>query len=207
MATFWERITARFTAAENSSPQHPAVHEVIGRDAQEQADYERWKRTLARKRLLDWLTQAYASFLATGQGDPAVAFLDTPSSKGFVIHLSETQYGLTEMRHFFHYLKERMTDLNYRVQVSDRRIYNRPDWVETQERHYLKPRTRKQRMNGPVARGDLDQRFGNVTVELELRDDRPWNLRLRATTYQDALYNEPESFRGLLMALAGPDEE
>ena len=204
MANFWDRVTALFSAAADSGPSDPAVHEMIVRDEEEMADYDRWKRTLARRRLLDWLTEQYARFAATGQRDAAVDFLDTPSSKGFVIHFNRTQYTLSEIRHFFHYLRERTLELNYRTQISDRRIYSRPDWVETQERHYLKPRTRKQRMAGPVERGDLDQKFGNVTIELELRDDQPWNLRLRATTYQDSLYAEPESFPALLMALAGP---
>ncbi|PPK88009.1 hypothetical protein CLV84_0972 [Neolewinella xylanilytica] len=203
MANFWQKITALFDSAEQSGPADPAVHEMIERDEAELQDYARWKRTLGRRRLLDWLTDQYAVQQTMGNGDRAVDFLDTPSSKGFVIHFSETQYTKPEITHFFHYLKERVLELNYRTQISDRRVYSRPDWVETQERHYLKPRTRTQRLAGPVERGGLEQKFGNITVELELRNDVPWNLRLRATTYQDALYGEPESFRALLMALAG----
>ena len=206
MASFWQKISSLFDAAENSSPTEPAVHEVIRRDDTELQAYEQWKRTLSRRRLLDWLTDQYALHQTTGNTDRAVDFLDTPSSKGFVIHFSQTQYGTAEISHFFHYLKERILDLNYRTQISDRRVYSRPDWVETQERHYLKPRTRQQRLTGPGGRGSLDQQFGNISVELELRDDLPFNLRLRATTYQDALYNTPETFRALMVAIAGtPD--
>ena len=203
MASFWNKITALFDAAEQSTPQAPAVHEMIERDAEELADYERWKRTAARQRLFDWITEQYTQFLAGQQRDHSVSFLDTASSKGFVVHFSETQYRRDEINHFFHYLKERVLALNYRTQISDRRVFSRRDWVETQERHYLKPRTRHQRKTAPLERGGLDQKFGNITVELELRDDVPWNLRLRATTYQDSLYGEPESFRALLAALAG----
>ncbi|NJB86636.1 hypothetical protein GGR26_002413 [Lewinella marina] len=206
MANFWQRISALFDAAENSSPTEPAVHEMIKRDADELRQYDHWKKTLARRRLFDWLTDQYALFQTDRPTDRAISFLETPSSKGFVIHFSETHYSREEIGHFFHYLKERIQQLNYRTQISDRRIYSRENWVETQERHYLKPRTRQQRLDGPPGRGELDQKFGNVTVELELRDDRPWNLRLRATTYQDALYNTPESFRALMVAIAGtPD--
>ncbi|WP_116127800.1 hypothetical protein [Lewinella sp. IMCC34183] len=206
MATFWEKITALFDSAENSSPTEPAVHELIERDAEELEQYDRWKRTLARRRLFDWLNDQYALFRSDRATDHAISFLDTPSSKGFVIHFNETQYSREEITHFFHYLKERMLQLNYRTQISDRRVFSRDSWVETQERHYLKPRTRHQRQAGPPGRGELDQKFGNITVELELRNDEPWNLRLRATTYQDALYNEPETFRALMVAIAGtPD--
>ena len=206
MATFWQKITSLFEAAENSSPSEPAVHEVIERDDTELQAYQQWKRTLSRRRLLDWLTDQYALHQTTGATDQAVDFLDTPSSKGFVIHFSQTQYGKAEISHFFHYLKERILDLNYRTQISDRRVYSRPNWVETQERHYLKPRTRQQRLAGPGGRGSLDQQFGNISVELELRDDLPFNLRLRATTYQDAQYSEPQSFRALMVALSGTSD-
>ena len=205
MASFWNKITALFDAAAESSPSAPAVHEMIERDAETLADYEQWKKTLARRRLFDWITDQYARFLSKHPTDGGISFLDTASSKGFVIHFNELQYGPREIHHFFHYLKERVLTLNYRTQISDRRIFSRRDWVETQERHYLKPRTRKQR-NRPIERGGLDQQFGNITIELELRNDRPWNLRLRATTYQDALYGAPESFRALLMALAGTSD-
>jgi hypothetical protein len=206
MSTFWQKITALFDAAEQSTPTEPAVHEMIVRDEDELADYERWKKTVARRRLFDWLLDQYVQFSAGAVNEQAVDFLDTPSSKGFVIHFNQTQYSRREIEHFFHYLKERILELNYRTRISDRRVFSRKDWVETQERHYLKPRTRHQRMAGPPERGALDQKFGNITVELELRDDVPWNLRLRATTYQDALYNTPESFRALLMAVAGTSD-
>ena len=206
MPTFWERITGLFDAAESSTPSAPAVHEMIERDAEELADYAAWKRTVARRQLIDWLSDQYAQFRAGRPTHDSVSFLDTPSSKGFVIHVSETNYSKRELAHFFHYLQERILTLDYRTQISDRRVFSRRDWVETQERHYLKPRTRKQRLQGAVARGGLDQKFGNITVELELRDDRPWNLRLRATTYQDSLYGQPESFQALLMAITGTSD-
>ncbi len=206
MSTFWQRVTALFEAAEQSTPAAPAVHEMIERDAEELADYERWKKTQARRRLFAWIMDQYALHKSNGQTDRSLDFLDTPSSKGFVVHFQGTHYTRSEINHFFHYLKERVLELNYRTQISDRRVFSRPQWVETQERHYLKPRTRRQRQAARLERGGLDQKFGNITVELELRDDLPWNLRLRATTYQDALYNTPESFRSLMVALAGTSD-
>jgi hypothetical protein len=40
-------------------------------------------------------------------------------------------------------------------------------------------------------------------IEFELRNDVPHNLRLRATIYQDKMYQEAGSFRALMMALGG----
>lgn len=195
MPNFWDQIKAAFKSAEQSSPNEPVVHELIERSEKELLDYDRWKRTLARRRLLDWLVDQYAAFQAKGRLDESIAFLDTPSSKGFVIYFHQTQYSKTEVVHFFDYLKERVLELNYRPQISDRRIFNRNFWVEMQERHYLKPR------NTYEEGIEIDQRFGNIMVELEFRDDKVHNLRLSATRYSDSLYNEGESFRSLMMAL------
>jgi hypothetical protein len=195
MSNFWDQIKAAFKSAEESNPNEPVIHELIERSEREQLDYDRWKRTLSRRRLLDWLVDQYAAFQTKSRLDDSIAFLDTPSSKGFVIHVHQTQYGKEEIKYFFDYLKERVLELNYRPQISDRRIFNRNQWVEMQERHYLKPRNT---FEEGVA---IDQRFGNIMVELEYRDDKVYNLRLRATLYSDSLYNKGESFRSLMMAL------
>lgn len=198
--SFWDQIADIFRSAEAGTPAAPTIHELIDRDDSDRQDYARWKRTLGRRRLMDWLTDQYAVNRAGARTDEAIGFLDTNSSKGFVIYFHRTNYGKAEIQHFFDYLKERMLQLGYRSQISDRRIFPRKDWVETQERHYVKPR------NTYREGSKLNQRFGNVMIEFELRDDVPHNLRLRATVYQDAQYEEADSFAALMMALAAEEE-
>lgn len=195
--SFWDNITNIFRQAEESSPSKPAVHELIERSEAELTDYNRWKKTLGSKRLLNWLVDQYAVFKGGGRQDQAMGFLNTPSSKGFVIYFYQTQYSHEEITHFFHYLKERVQGLNYRSDISDRRVFSRKDWVETIERHYLKPRARYEEA------GAINQGFGNVMIELELRNDQPHNLRLRANVYNDAMFAEAGSFGALIMALSG----
>ena len=174
----------------------PAVHELIERDPDFQARYEQWKRTHNSRRLLDWLVEQYATHRAGQATDSGVGFLDTPSSKGFVIYFRELNYRPEEIEYFFDYLKERVQTLDYRSDISDRRVFSRNDWVETQERHYLKPR--KNFEAGKL----IEQGFGNITIQHELRDDVPHNLRLRATVYMDALYEDAATFGALMMAIS-----
>ena len=192
---FWDNITDLFRKAEESTPSEPAVHEVIERDEEYLAGYEQWKRTQGSHRLISWLQEQYATFKAGAGTDQGIGFLDISSSKGFVIYFGDLNYQNQEIEYFFDYLKERVQALDYRVAISDRRIFSRKDWVETQERHYLKPRTEFK--DGQL----LDQAFGNITIQHELRDSVPHNLRLRATVYSDALYKEGASFGALMMAL------
>lgn len=196
MANLWDYIKQLFKEAEQSSPSHPVVHEMIERSAEEKEDYTQWKDGLIRRRLMNWLMDQYAIFLVLPDDiDEAVDFLNTPSSKGFVIHFHKTNYSKREITHFFDYLKEKVLSLNYRTQISDSRTYNKPNWVETTERHYLKPRPNFE------AGKKSKQAFGNVMIEVEARDEKVRNLRFRATVYQDHQFEEAEEFKDLMREL------
>ena len=199
MDKLWSYFKNLFQQAEESSPSHPLIHEMIERSEEEREDYERWKNTMILRRLLDWLHEQYAIYrVDQDRIDEALDFLNTPSSKGFVIHFNQTRYSQRDVVHFFDYLKEQVLKLKYRTQISDLRTYERASWVETIQRHYLKP--------GPTIRqqqedGKFTQKFGNIMIELELRNDQVFNLRFRATVYQDSLFKEPAEFKELMQEL------
>lgn len=193
---FWSQIKSAFAAAEQSSPNRPVVHELLVPTVAEQVAFDQWKRTESGARLLEWLSEQYRLNLAKRRGDGSVAFLDTPSSKGFIIYFHQLKYRKEEIRHFFYLLKERIQALGYRADLSDRRIYNRKNWVEGVERHYLKPRHKFE--PGQL----INQRFGNIAISLELRDDQIHHLRLRATIYQDRLYEPGRDFADLMKELS-----
>jgi hypothetical protein len=193
---FWDQIKNIFHSAEAGTPAAPTIHEMIERTEEDLAAYDHWKTTAGPPRLLDWLTNQYARHRDQLRTDETIGFLDTASTKGFVIYFGLMNYNREEITHFFHYLKERVLTLDYRNDISDRRIFPRRDWVETQERHYLKPRISYNEVK-------MDQSFGNIMIEFELRNDVAHNLRLRATVYNDSMFEAGGSFGGLMMALAG----
>jgi hypothetical protein len=196
MANFWDNIKKLFQAGGESSPSNPAIHEVIERSEEEKADFARWKETIVCKRLVNWLGDQYALHrVLPGDVDEGIDFLNTPSSKGFVIHFSQTQYSLRDATHLLDLLCERVRVLRYSLQVSDRRTFSRDDWVETVERHYLKPRTDFSK------EGPFGQRFGNVMIELVLRDEQPYHLKFSATSYTDSKYREAEDFQELMQGV------
>ncbi|MCB0571377.1 MAG: hypothetical protein KDC66_16515 [Phaeodactylibacter sp.] len=196
MDKLWPFFKSLFTKAEESSPSQPLLHELIERSETERQEYEHWKNTLARRHLSDWLWQQYGLYQALpAEIDEAAYFLDTPSSKGFAIRFSGLRYSDKDAVFFFDYLKEKVCELGYRPQISDTRAYNRPNWVETMEKHYLKPRPKN------TAGGKYQQRFGNITIELELRDGQAHSLRFRATSYNDRLFEKAEEFAGLMQQL------
>ncbi len=196
MTEFWDYFKNLLKKAEASSPAQPYIHEMITRTETEKADYEYWKNTLVRRRLTDWLHDQYAIFRVLPQDiDEGMDFLDTPSSKGFVIHFHQTRYSRRDATHLLDYLRERVLALGYRAQISDSRIFTRPNWVETIERHYLKPKPDFQNA------GKFNQQYGNVTIEMILRNDQPHYLKFQATSYQDHLYKDAHDFEELMQAV------
>lgn len=197
MAGIWDYLRNLFREVEESSPSNPAVHTLIKRSDEEKEDYRRWQDSLVKRRLIDWLGDQYAIYrVAPDDIDEAVDFLNTPSSKGFVIHFYKTNYTRREVTHFFDYLKDQMKgEVDYKVQLSDTRTYSQPDWVETVERHYLKPRPTF------VPGRKTDQAYGNVTLELVLRDDQVYQLKLQATSYNDHQYHEAADFHELMQLI------
>lgn len=196
MADIWDYFKNLFKKSEESSPTQPYLHEVIERSEAEKSDYEFWKTTLVRRRLIDWLSDQYAIFRVLPQDvDEAMDFLNTPSSKGFVIHFYKTNYSRRDVTFLMDYLKEQVLALDYKTQVSDTRTFNRPNWVETIERHYLKPRPDFEQ------KGKFNQKFGNVTIEMQLRNDQPYHLKFQATTYNDHLFKDAHDFEDLMQAV------
>lgn len=202
MDNIWDYFKNLFHKAEQSSPSQPLIHEMISRTLEEQEDYQHWKNTMVCRRLMDWLNSQYAIYrVAPRDIDEAVDFLDTPSSKGFVIHFNKTRYSKRDVTHFFDFLKEQVLALDYRSQISDLRTYNRPSWVETVERHYLKPSPRIR--TEPEKDGRFLQKYGNIMIEMELRNDQVFNLRFRATSYKDSLFKEAREFEELMQGIMG----
>ncbi|MEM6967376.1 MAG: hypothetical protein AAF573_21610 [Bacteroidota bacterium] len=194
MSEFWKKIKGIFQSAEESSSIKPTIHEVIERSEEEIADYEHWKSTLSSRRMIDWLYNEYITYLTSPSNvDRSIDFLNTPSSKGFVIHFSQTKYRLDEITHLFDLFKEKVKRLPYRSYVSDTRSYPKNNYVETIHRHYLKPSLKLK-----VAGNKAGQAFGNINIELLLRNDKVINLKFSATTYRDHLFHEAEDFDELM---------
>ncbi len=193
MSNIWDYFKRLFSEAEESSPSNPLIHKMIERSEEQKEDYLQWKDTLVRRRLVDWLHDQYAIFgVQPDNIDEAVDFLDTPSSKGFVIYFYKTRYSLRDITHLFDYLREQVLQLGYRTQISDSRTYNRAKWVEKVDRHYLKPRPSFQQ------EGKFDQKYGNVMIEIVYRNDQPFDLKFRATSYKDHQFKDAEEFRHLM---------
>jgi len=197
MSDWWAKIKTIFSKTELSSPTQPAIHEVIKRSDDHIQKYEQWKESVVHSQLLNWISEQYASYRQDrSTTNTSIDFLNTPSTKGVAIHFGDMNYSTDDARFLFDYFREAIKKHNYRTQVSDTRTYSKSTWVETVERHYLKPRPQYDDL------GKIDQAFGNITILLTLRDEKVYSLKLSATAYVDRLFNDAKGFEGLMRVIS-----
>ena len=208
--SLWKRVKSLFAEAEVSTRNAPVTHDVLTRHRDAADDYAAWREGLVARRLRDWLADQYALFLTEPERvDRGLDFLDTPSSKGFVVHFGDTQYSLREAEFFQLFLRERVMERNYRTQVADTKSYAFAGGTERTDRYYLKPRPNWQAPEGHTTGMDahtadqFDQQFGNVLTELVVRNERPWRLKFSATIYHDRVYQEARGFGALMDLVLG----
>lgn len=198
MENIWTYLKRIFRESEESSPVRPFIHEEIIRGELEVQAYEEWKGSLDRHRLLNNLSDEYATYrIDARQVDKSIDFLDTPSMKGFVLHGRSGKYKRRDMIFLFDYLKEKVLQNSYTSYMSDRRTYKRDKQMETKERHYLKPRVQLDNKE------KINQQFGNIRIELLYKDDVLINLQFSATGYSDHLFKDAADFKDLMSLLAG----
>lgn len=196
MMQVWDFFKNFFREAEHSSASQPIFREQLVRSTAEKEAYGNWEGNLANRRIIGFLAEGYATYQSSPDNvDRALTFLNTPSSKGFAIHFSQTDYTLQDAKHLLDLLKQKVQNLNYRSQHADSRTWSEKDWVQTVERYYLKPR------QAWAEDRKIDQAYGNITIELTLRNDKPHLLTFRATSYSDRLYAQPSDFHELMQAM------
>ncbi len=193
MSDWWNSIKKIFQASEESTSSKPVLHTLIQRSPGFLLDLERWEQGVLCQRMLTWIEEQYTIYNSkTAKLDNTISFLDTPSSKGFAIHFYKTNYTSQEAEFLLDILKKRVQKENYHIQISDSRTYNRANWVERVDRHYLKPRIQFE------DKSKINQLYGNILIELEYRNDQVYHLKFRATAYTDHLYQKGKAFQKLM---------
>lgn len=165
------------------------MHEIISRDEDFKQAYQAWDFSLEKKRLVNWILSQYAIYKAIPDDlDKGIDFLNINSSIGFVLHFKTKKLSQEEAQFFFDYLKNKFLLHEYRISVSDRRVYSKGSYVEKVERHYVKPKHKFGKDK------KINQQFGNVSILLTYRNDVPYNLKCSATAYPDRSFAAAKAF-------------
>lgn len=181
----WEQL---FPAQPNR-PQI-AVKERLVRSPSYLNNYVEWKSSLRPQALINEVEKAYYYKRNQIQSFYQVHLLQTAPANGFALSY-HPHIGEKTFRFLFDYWRDTMLDLGYRLQNTDRHMREMPAYIQTTERHYLKPPVRQPQQS------PLNQLYGNVLLEHVQINDSPSFLKVQVNIYADHLYTEALPFDDL----------
>ncbi len=171
----------------------PISHGVLERHPDFNSHFEVWKQTGCHTKILNYISKNYNVWLQTScEQCDAIDFLKLPSFRGFVIHFMDMDHNCSEVTYLSDYLKDKVLELDYKIQFADKRVFEKPRWLEKIERYYLKP------VVSIKENEKIEQRFGNITIELKFRDEEPLHLKFSAATYHDCQFKNADEFKHLM---------
>lgn len=176
----------------------PLVKESLERSEKDKLAFDTWTTSYDATRWYNEILLAYEQKkqgLTSTQID--VHLFRSAASNGIAISYTNAMSAI-HFRFLFDRLKESVLSLPYpyKLYTSDRAHYERQNYVETIEKHYLKP------VYGRMEQGKLlPQFYGNILIEYILIDNKPSFIRLLANVYSDRLFSPHQPFEELVYEL------
>lgn len=188
--SWWEKVKKIISNDDGSNQiSQPLFSGTLERDAKYLAAYENWKNSVQKKSRLNYIQQQ----MVADNCHEGVQFLNIPQSAGIIFFCKKCHLDTKEAHFLMDWWRDQILPLEYFSYLSDTRSFHRHDCIETIDRHYLKPILKE--VTKPV------QRFGNITIELKIRNDEATTLALKANYYQGRNYPKPRPFDELLKQL------
>lgn len=195
---FFEDVVGKLFGKQRAD--QPLIHEVLKRTEIELEGYEFWLKSEASKELIADFDRAYTLKKQQVESSLEVHILESPYSNGFAISYSD-QLSPTEFKYLFDNFKERTLQLGYKLAQADRKIKDKGNYEECIEKWYLKPNSED------LQTTVIDQRYGNILIELVMIDRKPSYLKLMANIYQDRLYTKALPFDDFYLKLISNENQ
>ena len=178
------------------------IKENLKRSEKEELEFQIWSSSADAKY---WFARIYESYHLKRQGLPSqdiqVHLFSSAASNGLAITYTNAMSS-KQFRFLFDKLKDAILNLPYpyKLYTSDRAHYERNNYVETIEKHYLKPvyGTNKEVGTELKTDGQLPQFYGNILIEYIQIDGEPSFIRLLANIYSDRLFLDALPFEELV---------
>jgi hypothetical protein len=175
----------------NDHPAIPFQREMLQRSETVQLEYAIWRSGGAWKQMQQILWEA---FYEGDLQEPHFETFDAGLSSGFRILWHSQRFEADTMMFLADALRDEVLELGYRLYMSDVRQFLRDDYVESIERHYLKP-------TGELIGGKVNQLFGNILIEYRLIDQQPYDIKFSVQYYHDHQFSSPLPYPNLLKAI------
>jgi len=179
----------------------------LARTTAQQSLHSRW---VAQQVYRNWMGPFFKAyhFRKTGvQGQGLRVQLLQENGRQGALFFYDPSIGPGNFRHLFDFIGERVLALGYHVTTSDQRTLQHPRYVETIQKHFLKPQPK----DCPQT-GRCNQRFGNVTVDMVSINGQPGFIRFFSNPFNDSIFTPADTFDELMEAVfnlpqPGPEEQ
>ncbi len=198
--SFFDKIISQVFGNHEVNSALPLIEEEIKRNEAYKSAYFRWVNEGKYRWLTQKIYQGYELKKKNETADLQIHILKSSGANGFAVTYSLLM-DEKEMQYLFDLLRDKVLNMGYKLYNSNRRIFDRAQYVETIEKHYLKPPTPKiepQNENQADTRQLFDQRYGNILIEYISIDEKPSFLRLMTHYYSDFIYSPVLSFDKLM---------
>ncbi len=198
MANIFTQFQASILSKPELATTKPLTRKPLVKTEKETKEYDKWKNTPKLSQMLYYLTEECQKHQSSPRKThDGIDFYSGLSARGFRLHPALTRFSDDHVKFLFAFLKERLIALDYQPVVSDTSVLKRGDyWVETIHRHVLK---------SPNAKGCYGENvvgdFGQITIELLLKDDRLCSLRFEAVIPDSDLPRATDDFANLIQLL------
>lgn len=159
----------------------------LTRSASFQKGFDEWKANTNFEETYSVIYGLFCRVAIDGNNHPAFHVFSSPKANGFYFN-THIGFEFDLYPYIFDSFKYRILELGYFLYISDRRYSEVPMGVQQIDRHYLKPQ------NNKTSDGFLDQKFGNILIELYFLDEVPQYLKVLSTVYAGKNYSNPLNF-------------
>jgi hypothetical protein len=168
------------------------IHEVLKRSPQFSRSYDQWKSSENFVDELAAILKSYHYKLSGLKPTVDIEIYHSPYANGLIIYPEKDKKPLS-FGFLMEFIREKLEMNSYRLVHADRKMMETGKIVTALEKYYLKP---PQSSAIPI-----DQKFGNVILELSYTNNTPSKFKMMANIYSDRLYNEPREFEDLMTLL------
>lgn len=192
MALFDDLFNKLFPERQKNRPVE--VQEELRRSESYLQAYTEWKNSGQAVELMRKVEKSYEMKKGGIEGLYPIHLFNSAAANGFALSYHPT-ISRQEFRFLLDYLRDRVLALGYRLANTDHQIRDKETYIQTTEKHYLKP---------PISRAAAkksEQRYGNILLEYVLIDNQPSYLKLMVTIYTDHLYSKAQSYDELIEKL------
>ncbi len=186
----WLTQLQQFWSSAQKTPLQAPVHEVLKRNERFLSAYALWDN----KPVIEALRKAYQREIL-GEKSTAFTRIDGPTAAGIQWQKPDILSN-ADFDFLLEHTKDLLLTLGYVQHQADRRLFNREKAVEEVHRYYLKARISAEAMTQ-----QMQQRWGNILLEVSREDGRVKSLKIQLNRYNDRSYSEADSFDSLMELL------